>query len=493
MRPNVLFMMSDDHASNAISCYKSILSKVFKTPNLDRLSEEGMMLNNFYATNSICTPARATIMTGQYGHINGVRTLEDKWDPTSEMNIARLFKEAGYETSLFGKWHLHCTPEGFDEYKYLCGSGGQGTYQNPEFTEKGSGNVVREGYVTDVITDITLDYLKTRDNEKPFFMMCHHKAPHDFWDYPKRHEHLFDGVDIPVPESLFEDRSHRHEASREFGSSVTPRSKVRSLYEDFQAEDYVTGPMKVEDDWSFKERGVAAYQKYLKDYLRTVAGIDDSVGSILEYLESTGELDNTIIIYTSDQGMFLGEHDYQDKRWSFEESLKAPFLIRYPKLIKAGHVNEELVSNIDVAPTLLDLCDIDVPEAMQGESQKELLLNINVEGNEYIYFRYWMHLAHKHDNPAHFGIRTKEYKLIYYYGHPLDATGAQDPTTPQGFELYDMELDPLEMHNVFDKDIYEAKRTMMLESLLKVRDEVKDTDENFKDEVNFEKMCKEFM
>ncbi|MFI3325606.1 MAG: sulfatase [Clostridia bacterium] len=483
-QPNILYIMSDDHSANAISCYGSILSEVFKTPGLDRLANEGSKLNCAFSTNSICTPARATVMTGQYGHINGVRTLSDHYDADNCVNIAKIFQSNGYQTSIFGKWHLHCKPAGFDEYKVLSNLGGQGSYQFPEFIEKDKEDiVVYDNYVTDVITEMATSHIKSLDEDKPFFMMMHHKAPHDFWEYPVRHEHMFDGVDIPVPDSLFENREHRNVASRDFGSSVTPRSAVRSLYEDFSAEDYVTGKLETTEDMSFEEKGIAAYQKYLKDYLRTVAGVDDSVAEVYKVLEETGKLDDTIIIYTSDQGMFLGEHDYQDKRWSFEESLRIPFLIRYPERIKAGIPNENLISNIDIAPTLLDFCGIEVPSEMQGVSQVETITTTDADDiNEYIYFRYWMHLAHRHHNPAHLGIRTKEYKLIYYYGRALDATDAVNIDTPQGFELYDMVNDPYELHNIYDSspDVLPDLMAKLHEARIKF----KDTDEDYKDIVN---------
>ncbi len=378
LRPNILFIMADDHSANAVSAYGSILSKVFQTPNIDRLYQEGSKLENFFATNAICTPARASIMTGQYGHINGVRGLNDVFNQVDNVNLAREFQSAGYETALFGKWHLHCTPKYFDQYKILASDGGQGRYINPEFYEGNTDSQPKQiehaGYVTDIVTDMTLDYLRNRAKkreqapEKPFFLMCHHKAPHDFWEFADRHKALFDEVDIPVPKSLFEDRSHRSEATRDYGSSVTPRSTVRNLFEDFSAPDYVTGSLQVPEHATFQEKGLATYQKYLKDYLRTVAAIDESVGALYEELERQQILDNTIIIYTSDQGMFLGEHDYQDKRWSFEESLRSPFLVRYPKEIPIGVANSNLMANIDIAPTLMDYAGITVPFTVQGTS-----------------------------------------------------------------------------------------------------------------------------
>lgn len=483
-RPNILYIMSDDHAANAISCYGSRLADVFKTPNMDRLYEEGVRLDNYFSTNAICTPARASIMTGQYGHINGVRTLEDKWNPESEMNLAKILGDSGYQTAVFGKWHLHCDPIGFDEYKVLGGShgaGGQGVYTDPSFLEKDKGEVCYKGYVTDIITDMTLNYMDELDTDKPFFISCHHKAPHDFWEYAERHEHIFDGIDIPVPDSLFEDKAHRCKGSREYGSSVTPRSKVRSLYEDFQAEDYCTGPLIITEDMTFEERGIAAYQKYLKDYLRTVAGIDDSIGSLLDKLEALGELDNTVIIYTSDQGMFLGEHDYQDKRWSYEESLRAPFLVRWPERIKRKTAEGRMMANVDVAPTLLDIAGVSVPGAMQGVSQKTMLTGETDEAlRESVYFRYWMHRAHRHDNPAHYGIRDGRYKLIRYYGLPLDATGAAHGVdTPSGWELYDMLADPYELKNLYNDETYAEVVKSMKTKLFEEKVKLNDTDDAY--------------
>jgi arylsulfatase A-like enzyme len=480
MKPNILYIMSDDHAANAISAYGSRLAAVFQTPRIDRIASGGVRLENFFSTNSICTPARATILTGQYGHVNGVRTLDDRLSPGYRPNLAVLLQGAGYETALFGKWHLHCEPEGWDEYKYLSGAWEQGTYRDPEFMEKGVGQVVHQGYVTDILTDMAVAWLRTRDRSKPFFMMCHHKAPHDFWEYAARHEHLFDGVDIPVPDSLFEDKSHRSIASRDYGSSVTPRSEVRSLYADFCQPDYVTGPLTGTEGMTFQEKGLAAYQKYLKDYLRTVAGIDDSVGALWQELELQGVLDDTLVIYTSDQGMFLGEHDYQDKRWSFEESLRAPFLVRYPRELTAGAVEAHLMDNTDIAPTLLDFAGVAVPLEMQGHSCRDMLAGkAGAWTRDAIYFRYWMHRAHRHDNPAHYGLRTARWKLVFYYGLPLDAAGASPEVTPAGWELYDMQHDPFELRNLYGDPAYAPVVRELTARLDEVKRECRDTDDRY--------------
>lgn len=477
-KPNILYIMSDDHAVNSISCYGSILSDVFKTPNLDRLFNEGCRLDEFCATNSLCVPARATIMTGQYGNVNGVKTLADHWDSTTDVNLAKLIKEQGYQTALFGKWHLHDIPRGFDEYKYLGGTKNQqGTYQNPMFTEKGKeGLITHEGYVTDIITDMTLNWLKNREDGKPFFVMCNHKAPHDMWEYPERYEHLFDGVEIPEPFSLFEDLSHRSAGSFGFGSTVSPKSiNSHSLYRFFMADDYVTGKLDCDENASIEEKTKKAYQKYLKDYLRTVAGIDDSVRQLLEYLESTGELDNTVVIYTSDQGMFLGEHDYCDKRWSYEEGIRTPFLIRYPSEIKSGTINKELTANIDVAPLLLDYAGAPIPDAMQGKSIRKVITG-EEQGYKAVYFRYWMHLSH-HEVPAHYGIKTKDYKLIYYYGKALDAFRAINKDTPTGWELYDLKADPNEVNNIYEQEKNSNLVKMLKDELFELKIKYKDTDD----------------
>jgi arylsulfatase A-like enzyme len=331
-KPNILYIMSDDHAANAISCYRSRLASAFRTPNIpniDRIANEGACLSSFFATNAICTPARASIMTGQYGHINGVRTLDDAWQPNGSSNLAASLQSVGYNTALFGKWHLHCEPAGFGEYKHLSGHGGQGTYHDPDFAEKDRGAVNYKGYVTDIITGMAIDWLRARDRSRPFFLICHHKAPHDLWEYPERHEHLFDGIDVPVPDSLFEDKSHRSLASRDFGASVMPRSKVRNLYEMFCMPDHVTGPLTGTENLTFEEKGIAAYHKYLRDYLRTVAGIDDSVGALLAELEGQGILDDTVVIYTSDQGMFLGSRtSCSGALRDSDRSLEAHLLLR---------------------------------------------------------------------------------------------------------------------------------------------------------------------
>ncbi|MBI9063653.1 MAG: sulfatase [Marinilabiliaceae bacterium] len=454
-RPNIIFIMSDDHATNAISAYGSRLAEVAPTPHIDRLAKEGILLNNCFSTNSICTPSRASILTGQYSHVNGVRTLKDDLDP-SKIHLAHLMQDAGYQTAMIGKWHLHTEPQGFDYWQVLPE---QGLYFNPMFKVRGLDDAsdfkqrdtkVYEGYVSDVITDLSLDWLNKQDKNQPFMLMMHHKAPHALWEYHPKYEHLFDDVEIPEPATLFEDKGHRSEATRQhennllrLGKRMSGQMKVSSVHD---YKEWPTGKLEV-DGLSEKELISATYQKYLKDYLRVIASVDESVGRILNYLDENDLAENTIVIYTSDQGMFLGEHQYLDKRWMFEESIKMPFLIRYPKGLSSNQEVNALISNVDIAPTLLDLATMDTPDWMQGRSFKEVLEGeIPQDWQKAIYYRYWMH---RDMTPAHYGIRTKDYKLIFYYALNLDTKSFGHPDSKPAWELYDLRKDPLEMNNVY--------------------------------------------
>ena len=482
-RPNILFIMADDHGANAISSYGSRLKTVFETPHLDRIANDGVRLSNCHCTNSICTPSRATILTGQHSHTNGVRTLADKLDP-AQNTCVKMLQSNGYATAIIGKWHLKTEPQGFDYYHILPG---QGRYFDPQFIEigadwsqRGSGDnpqwgTVHEGYVTDLITDFTLDWLKQRDTSKPFFLMCHHKAPHDHFEYHPRHEHLFDDIDIPEPDSLWEDRSHRSEGSRQYGTSISERNAKRNAVQLMSQPDYPTGPLDL-TGLDTTERTKAAYQKYLRDYLRTVKAIDEGVGRLLDYLDEAGLSDNTIVIYTSDQGMFLGEHDYMDKRWIFDEALQMPFLMRFPKEIPAGTLCNDIISNVDFAPTFLDYAGLLPTDDMEGRS-----FRANVEGNtptdwsQRVYYRYWMHSTH-HDVPAHYGLRTRDYKLIFFYGLPLDAAGALPDPTPPGWELFDLKNDPHELHNVYDDPSYADVAKQLKAELFELKQALGDVD-----------------
>ncbi len=433
-RPNIIFIMSDDHASHAMSCYGS---RINQTPNLDRIASGGMRFSNCFCTNSICTPSRATILTGTYNHVNNVTTLASKLDGRL-VTFPKLLQQSGYQTAMIGKWHLghggiH-DPTGFDYWNVLPG---QGLYHNPKMIEMGEEKVF-EGYTTDLITDFSLDWLKSRETNRPFFLMCHHKAPHRPWEPDDKHMELYEDIDIPEPETFNDDYSNRAAAA------AAARMRIdRDLNETdlkFPVPDGLT-PDK-EKKWK--------YQRYIKDYLRCVASIDDNVGRILDYLDEEGLADNTLVVYTSDQGFFLGDHGWYDKRFMYEESLRMPFIIRYPNGISPGTVNDNMITNVDFAPTLLEYSGIDIPEDFQGSSFQPLLNGELPDGwQTSMYYRYWMHLAHHHVY-AHYGIRTLRYKLIYYYADALDQPGAVDGTKEPEWELFDLEKDPYELNNIYN-------------------------------------------
>lgn len=487
-RPNILYVMADDHASNAISLYGSRLASVFQTPNLDRIGKEGAILTNCHCTNSICTPSRATILTGQYPHTNGVKTLKD-FLSTRKNTFPQMMQKAGYQTAVVGKWHVHSEPKGFDYYEILPS---QGRYHNPEFVDQSADwseiNVdeisgeregfyypaakVTEGHSTDVITDKSLEFLAGRNKKKPFMLMCHFKATHGPFQYHPRYENMFAETEIPEPDSLWEDKSHRSVGSRDFGTTISEnpgRGNLVSGYRDVL--DYT--------ELSSKERTKLAYQKYLKDYLRCAKGIDDNVGRLLEFLDQENLQNDTIVIYTSDQGMFLGEHDYIDKRWIYEEALRMPFLIRYPEEIHAGTVVDDIITNVDFAETFLDFAGIKKTDEMEGRSFREAVSgNTPDDWPDRLYYRYWMHLTH-HNNPAHYGIRTKKYKLIFFYGLPLDSTQAMDSPTPPGWELYDLKKDPSELKNVYEKPEYASVVKDLKRQLFEMKEELGDNDEKY--------------
>ena len=464
-QPNILFIMSDDHAVNAFGCYGSRLAGIAPTQNIDRLAAQGMRLDACLCTNSICVPSRASILTGEYSHKNGVYTLSDRLDPERE-NVAKMIRASGYQTATIGKWHLKEEPAGFDYWNILPG---QGRYHNPILKEIGTGEKTYEGYSTDIITDLSIKWLHSRKEDKPFFLMCHYKASHEPWHYAERHEELFRDIEIPEPESLWEDKSHRSEGSREYGFTIS------TMVSRMERKNHATGPLDTSGmDETRKKR--AGYQKFVKDYLRTVAGIDENVGRLLDYLDREGLAENTVVIYTSDQGYFLGEHDYIDKRWMFEESLRMPFIVRYPPETAPGSINSDLILNVDFAPLFLDYAGVPAAENMQGRSfRANLHGQTPPDWRESMYYRYWQHCS----RPAHYGVRTKHYKLIFYYGLPLDANGAEKTPTKPGWELYDLQKDPHELRNVYNNPSYAGVVKELKQELLRLKDELGDRDENY--------------
>ena len=432
-RPNVIFIMSDDHATHAIGAYGS---RINETPNLDRIAAAGMRFDNAYCTNSICTPSRAAILTGTYNHVNGVTTLETPMD-NRQVTYPKLMQAAGYQTALFGKWHLGHGPEhdptGFDDWEVLPD---QGEYHDPSFINRDGEHQV-EGYVTDIITDMSLDYLDRRDESRPFALMIHHKAPHRTWEPDDKHADMYNDITIPEPDTFWDDYATRSAAAR--------AAACRMM--DLDERDFKEPvPEGLDEDEEISWR----YQRYIKDYLRVVASIDDNVGRVLDYLERNDLVDSTMVVYTSDQGFFLGDHGWFDKRFMYEESLSMPLLVQYPPQVVPGSVNADIVVNVDFAPTILDVADVDIPVEMQGASFRSLLAGSTPgDWQTSMYYRYWMHRDADHNVWAHYGIRTLTHKLICFYNDPLGQPGAQLPVDPVEWELYDLVADPHETQNVF--------------------------------------------
>lgn len=485
-RPNVLYIMSDDHAAHAIGAYGGRLAVLNPTPTIDRLAREGILFENAFCTNSICTPSRACVLTGQYPHVNGVYDLGGRIPPERQY-LAREMNKAGYHTAMIGKWHLKEEPAAFD---YYCVLPGQGKYHNPEFRVQGDQpwpkNVITaEGkHSSDAITDVSLQWLKEGwDQDRPFFLMHHFKAPHDYFENAERYQDYLADVEIPQPESLKEPyaakfgsiatRGINDELVPWLATSIGPRNIRRSyakhLPKKFPEEfppDY--DPANHTDE----EIQHMAYNAYLRKFLRCVKGVDDNLARLFAHLEATGQLDNTVIIYTGDQGFMLGEHDYQDKRWMYEESQRMPLLIRYPKAIKAGMRSDAMIENVDFAPTMLAFAGVETPEYMQGRSFRDICTTGQEPDGwrQAVYYRYWMHLAH-HFNPGHLGIRTKTHKLLYYYG--CDYQGGNQ--TPPAWELYDLVKDPQESTNRYDDPDYRSTAMKLKQQLADLRMQVRDT------------------
>jgi len=449
-RPNILYIMSDDHAAHAISAYGSVVNQ---TPNIDRLAAEGVRLENTFCTNALCTPSRATILTGQYSHVNEVKTLDDKIDASRPVQSQKLLKAAGYDTAIVGKWHLGnddaSHPQGFDYWNVLPE---QGDYWDPKFFENGN-EVQYEGYCTDIITEKAVDWLDSRDSENPFFLMVHHKAPHSPWLAAERHQDLGVEGEFPEPETLMDKYETRSTAVKISSIQIEDTRKANLK---FDPPEWVTNR---------EEKRKWAYQRYITDYTRTVQAVDDSVGTLLDYLDEHGLAENTLVVYTSDQGMFLGDHGWHDKRFMYEESLRMPFIARYPGQIEAGSVNSDMLLNIDFAPTFMDYAGVDVPDEVQGESGRGVLEGSTPSGwRTSLYYRYWMHTI-GHRIIPHYGVRNERYKLIYYYGVTPEDTGNPDLVLDAEWELYDLEADPQELNNVYGNPEFDDVQAEMLAEL----------------------------
>lgn len=506
--PNIVYIMCDDHAYQCISAYGSALSKLAPTPNIDRLAERGMRFDRAFVENSLSTPSRACLMTGQYSHQNGQRQLGEGIDTTHTF-FTELLQKAGYQTAVVGKWHMGCNPKGFDYYHVY---NDQGQYWNPQYRGTDTNNefVVEEGYSTDLTTDHALSFIEHRDPSKPFCLLLHHKAPHRNWQANLKYLGMYDDVEFPMPENFYDDYATRGSAARTQKMSVTRDMRweqdfkvpemldlnnpdSQDSYNALMGEINRMTPEQrsawgryyfprnrrlLEAQLKGKDLDNWKYQVYIRDYMSVIASVDESVGRVLDYLDKNGLTDNTVIVYTSDQGFYMGEHGWFDKRFMYEESLRTPLIVSYPGHTKPGSVCNRLVQNIDYAPTFLALAGVQQPKDMPGRSLIPVLANgDNVKNwRQSIYYHYYdyptYHMVRKHD-----GVRTERYKLIHFYGKGgLDAVsenkyqnvpGTREYGTMKGLEsigyfepkdeavdyceLYDLQADPHEQNNIFGK------------------------------------------
>ena len=482
-RPNILFIMSDDHTAQAVGAYATLLKELDPTPTIDSLADDGICFDNAFCTNAICTPSRACIITGQYDHVNGVFDLGGRIEPAKQMLPIQM-KKAGYQTAIVGKWHLKVEPN-FDYYKVLPG---QGKYFNTEFRVQGDkpwpkNTVVNKGmHSSDAITDATLAWFKeVRDADKPFFLCHQYKAPHDYFESAPRYETYLADIQIPEPATLWDmpntwgslaTRGHKDELIPHIGTSIGRRNPRRSYAADLPRQ------FKDEFKWDYNDPNLSdydikrlAYQAYLKKYLRCVKGVDDNLKRLFDYLKAEGLYDNTLIIYTGDQGFWLGERDYQDKRWAYDASERMPLIVRYPRAIPAGKRSDAIIENVDFPALMLDYAEAETPASVQGRSFRTICETGRepADWKQSTYYRYWMHMAH-HDNPGEMAIRTKTHKLIYFYGCNYQG----EDQTPPAWELYDMTADPQELNNVYDDPAYAEVRDQLKIQFAALRKHVKD-------------------
>ena len=470
-RPNIIYIMTDDHAAHAISAYGS---RVNKTPHIDRLAREGALLTSVFATNSICTPSRAAILTGQYSHINGV-TMFNRFD-SSRITVARLLQQGGYYTGMVGKWHLGSDPVGFDWWEILPG---QGLYRDPVFYTAIGEKTYTGRYATDVITELALAFVEKRPRDRPFFLMMHHKAPHRPWEPDDSHAAHFAGERIPEPVTFWDSYATRtdalHENMQRVAADLTNRDLKLTPPQGLSGQDlarwYSIKPESVtvvRDGKNVTLLGEGLirwkYQRYMQDYLATVQSVDDSVGRVLALVDKTGLARDTIVIYTSDQGFFLGDHGLFDKRFMYEESIRMPFLVRWPARIKPGTKSDAIALNIDFAPTFLEVAGLPIPPEMQGRSLAPVLVGRTPsDWRTSMYYRYY-HDPGDHNTRAHYGVRTRTHKLIYFW-------------KKDQWELFDLMNDPYELHNLYGEPRMEALTARLKEELARLKREVRDDDQ----------------
>jgi arylsulfatase A-like enzyme len=470
-RPNIIFIMTDDHAAHAIGAYGS---KINQTPNLDRLAREGALLTSVFATNSICTPSRAAILTGQYSHLNGV-TMFNRFD-SARMTVARLLQQGGYYTGMVGKWHLGSDPAGFDKWEILPG---QGVYRDPVFYTATGEKTYTGRYVTDVITDLALDFVEHRPRDKPFFLMMHHKAPHRPWEPNDEHGAHFAAQRIPEPVTFWDSYATRtdalHENLQRVAADLTNRDLKLTPPPGLSQDDLARWRLIKPDSVSIVRDGKQVtltgealvrwkYQRYMQDYLATVQSVDDSMGKVLAFLDKAGLTKNTIVVYTSDQGFFLGDHGLFDKRFMYEESIRMPFLVRWPAGIKPGTKSDAIALNIDFAPTFIEAAGLPASPEMQGRSLLPVLRGrTQPDWRTSMYYRYY-HDPGDHNTRAHYGVRTRTHKLIYFW-------------TKDQWELFDLVNDPYELHNLYGQPGQDQLTATLKTELARLKREVRDDDQ----------------
>jgi arylsulfatase A-like enzyme len=435
-QPNIVMILTDDHASHAIGAYGSVVNQ---TPRIDEIAQNGCLFDNCFATNALCSPSRASLLTGTYSHINGVTTLATPIDASQPTFISEL-KAAGYRTAMVGKWHMgdgagH-DPEGFDYWDVLIE---QGEYFDPNFLSKDGLRTVK-GYATDIITDLSLNWLESID-DGPWCILIYHKAPHRPWEPDEKHRGMYSSP-VPVPETFDDDYATRSSSAR--------RAAMR-VADNLNEEDLKQDPP---EGLSYEQLALWKYQRFMEDYLACVASVDDNVGRVTDWLRARGEYDDTLLMYASDQGFFLGDHGWFDKRFMYEESLRMPLVVSYPRHVKAGQRIESVVTNVDFAQTILDAAGIAHHSRMQGHSFWSELAGGDAVAREGMYYRYWENDDPIHSAPAHYGYRTDRYKIIYFYNDGLGLAGTGSFTYPREWELYDLQTDPNELRNLYDDPAY---------------------------------------
>ncbi|MFD8531114.1 sulfatase [Streptosporangium canum] len=458
-RPNIVMILTDDHAAHSIGAYGSVVNQ---TPRIDEIAEHGARFDNCFATNALCSPSRASILTGTYSHVNGVTTLSTHINAGQPTFISQL-REAGYRTAMVGKWHMgdgagH-DPENFDYWDVVIG---QGEYHNPRFLSEDGLRVV-EGYATDIITDLALDWLDGLDGDAPWCVLIYHKAPHRPWEPDEKHMGMYSDA-IPVPATFHDDYDTRSCSAR--------RATIR-LAENLTMKDLKVAPP---DGLTYEELALWKYQRYMEDYLACVASVDDNVGRVIDWLRERGEFADTVLMYASDQGFFLGDHGWFDKRLMYEESLRMPFLLSYPRAIEGGQAFDGIVTNVDMAQSILDAAGVAHHPRMQGRSFWPDLLGAPAEPPaEGMYYRYWEHDDQYHKAPAHYGYRTDRYKIIYFYNDGMNIPGTGPFVYPPEWELYDMAVDPDELTNVYNNPEYKDVREELKAAMWRAQARVGDT------------------